>query len=126
MWFFAVTSPIVSIFLVVVYLTPWFSHSWTSRRILLIETSLDFMMFIGWMGGFIGSVVLVNGRCIAPPAATCTQYNWLISWLFFSAIAFFYALGIDFWSLYKGIYAPADIEHEILLDVRRTTRMNNR
>lgn len=90
-------------------------------------------MFIGWMGGFIGSVVLVNGRCVAPPATksgdpipTCTQYNWLISWLFFSGLAFLYALGIDFWSLYKGIYAPADIEHEILLDVRRTTRMNNR
>ncbi|KAJ3059010.1 hypothetical protein HK102_010203, partial [Quaeritorhiza haematococci] len=41
MLFFAITSPVISAFLVIVYITPWFSKAWTSRRIITIETTFD-------------------------------------------------------------------------------------
>lgn len=129
MWFFAIASPVVSAFLVVVYVTPWFSHSWTSRRILIVESSLDFLMALGWLAGFVAMLVAVNGACI-PPAATptttpnCVNFNWLVSWLFLSFVAFSFGLGVDIWALYKGMCAKDDIEGEILLDIRRTARLN--
>ena len=126
MWFFAVTSPIVSIFLVVVYITPWFSHAWTSRRILFVETFCDFFMSLGWLAGFISLVAVVQGKCVPTPGSdnNCVIFNWLVSWLFFSWLAFLAGLFFDGYSLYKGIWAPNDIESEILLDVRRTTRLH--
>ena len=123
MWFFSICSPIVSGFLVVVYITPWFSHGWTSRRILFIETFLDFCMSVVWMTAFGVSIAAVSGYCDAPAGGSCINFNWLMSWYFLSSVGFLYGLGCDFYSLYLGLCAKEDIEQEILLDVRRTTRL---
>ena len=123
MWFFAITSPMVSGSLIAVYIAPWFSHSWSSRRILFIETFLDFLMTFGWVTGFTLMMVATNGQCKPTADATCTNFNWLVAWCFLSFLGFFYGLVLDIISLYKGMCGSSDIEAEILLDVRRTTRL---
>ena len=123
MWFFAVVSPIVSTFLVVLYVAPWFSHSWSSKRILILEIVADFLMAFGWLSGFIVMMVATKGHCVPLPDTSCTNFNWLEAWCFLSFAAFLYGLAIDIITLYKGVCGSSDIEAEILLDVRRTTRM---
>ena len=125
MWFFAVLTPLVSSFLVVVYVSPWFSHGWTSRRILIVESTFDFLMTVGWLSGFITSLVIVKGQCVPPETGTsCINFNWAVSWFFFLTTAFLFNLGLDIWALYSGLCGRQDVEGEVLLDVRRTTRLN--
>jgi hypothetical protein len=123
MWFFAIISPMVSGFLIAIYYFSWFSKSWTSRRILCMELSCDSFMTMGWLCGFVLMIIATSGNCQPLPDATCTNFNWLVAWCFLSFIAFFYGLGIDIVSLYRGIWGSNAVEAEILLDVRRTTRL---
>lgn len=123
MWFFAVASPIVSGFLTALYMMPWFSQSWTARKILFIELFSDFVMALGWLAGFTLMIIATDGNCVQVAEATCTNFNWLVAWCFLSFLAFSYGFALDIISLYKGIYGSNDIEAEILLDVRRTTRL---
>jgi hypothetical protein len=123
MWFFAITSPMVSGFLIAVYSLSWFSHSWNSRRILFIELSLDLFMTLGWLCGFVIMIIATDGDCKQVSGTSCTNFNWLVAWCFLSFFAFFYGLCLDIISLYRGLWGSNDIEAEILLDVRRTTRL---
>ncbi|KAH6572204.1 hypothetical protein BASA61_008944 [Batrachochytrium salamandrivorans] len=119
---FAIASPIVSGLLVAVYISPWFSHSWTSRRILTIETLADAIMTLGWLSGFCVELVTIRGTCSIEWTTGCTNFNWLMSWLFFLFISWGAGLFFDYTAWYRGVFAADEIESDVLMDVRRTTR----
>ncbi|KAJ3045680.1 hypothetical protein HDV00_007806 [Rhizophlyctis rosea] len=122
MYFFAIVSPILSVLLILVYVLPIFLKKWTSRRILIIETLLDFLLTICWLAGFIASLVLMGGQCPPATSSACDRFNWAVAWFFFSFMFYSAGLVFDVRTWYQAVFAPQDIDAEVLLDVRRTTR----
>ncbi|EGF82353.1 hypothetical protein BATDEDRAFT_34377 [Batrachochytrium dendrobatidis JAM81] len=122
MLIFAICSPVVSGLLIAVYVSPWFSHSWTSRRILTIETIADAIMTLGWIFGFIIELVNVQGACTGASLPGCTNFNWLMAWLFFLFVSWGAGFFFDCTAWHRGVLASDEIESDVLMDVRRTTR----
>ncbi|KAL2915344.1 hypothetical protein HK105_205209 [Polyrhizophydium stewartii] len=122
MLFFAIVSPVISGCMIAIYMLPWFSHAWTSRRILSVETFCDLFMSLGWISGFIVELSAVRGACSIGWLDGCTNFNWLMSWLFFLFVSWSAGLVFDCTAWYRGVCAADEIESDVLLDVRRTTR----
>ncbi|KAI8910084.1 hypothetical protein BC831DRAFT_408822 [Entophlyctis helioformis] len=122
MIFFAVVSPVISAFLIIVYVTPWFSHAWTSRRILSVETFCDLFMTLGWISGFMAELIAVQGACSLGWHPGCTNFNWLMAWLFFLFLSWGAGFFFDCTAWWRGVFSGDEIESDVLMDVRRTTR----
>ncbi|KAJ3267468.1 hypothetical protein HK104_005866 [Borealophlyctis nickersoniae] len=123
MTFFAIISPIISALLIAVHIFPWFSKSWTSRRIMILETISDFFIGLGWFGGFVAGLSKMNGDCPPNASSACNLFNWALAWFFFSFLFFGAGFVFDVRTWYKAIWAPQEIDAEVLLDVRRSTRI---
>ena len=108
-------------------MAPWFGKNWTSRRILFIESFCDLFMTIGWISGFIAELAAVKGGC-APAVAIdgCPNFNWLVAWLFFLFLSWGAGIFFDCTAWYNGVFSGNDIDADVLLDVRRTTRQGTR
>ncbi|KAI8915993.1 hypothetical protein EDD86DRAFT_197370 [Gorgonomyces haynaldii] len=127
---FAICSPILSGFLIAIYIFPWFSKKWTSRRILSVETFCDVLMTISWAAIFFVGLASVGGKCANPTDASwvdgCGNYNWLMAWIFFLFLSFAAGVYFDGTAWYNGVWKGPEIESDVLLDIRRTTRTTNR
>ncbi|KAJ3057005.1 hypothetical protein HK097_001489 [Rhizophlyctis rosea] len=120
--FFAIVSPIISGLLIAVYLLPVFLKKWTSRRILIIETACDFIITLCWFAGFIASLSQMKGECPPAKSPECDRFNWAVAWFFFSFAFFAAGLTFDVRTWYKAVFEPQEVDAEVLLDIRRTTR----
>lgn len=103
------------------YVFPWFSHSWTSRRILAIETFLDLFMALAMFSVFFVDLTLIGGQC-DQNVLGCGTFTWLLTWLFFHAASWFAGLVFDGTAWHRGLSTSQEIDGDILLDIRRTTR----
>jgi hypothetical protein len=92
----------------------------------MIETFSDFFMSVGWIAGFIALLNNVRTGCSVDTtgfnAQACTNFNWLVAWLFFLFVAWTAGLVFDILSWKKGVCDVGEIDSDVLLDVRRATR----
>lgn len=121
MLFFSIMSPIVSGFLIAMYLFPWVSRKWTSRRLLSVETFFDVFMTLGWISGFIALLAKIQGGCVSYQEG-CDVFNWLVAWLFFLFVSWAAGLFFDITAWHRGVWSSDEIDSDVLLDIRRTTR----
>ena len=120
-------SPMVTICLFSIYFFGFFSKAWTSRRILTIETVSDIIMTIIWFALFISGLVQVGGNCASGTAmAGCTDFNWVTAWIFFIAISWLVNLVFDGTAWHFAFGGFNEIDDNILMDIRRTTRNPSR
>jgi hypothetical protein len=108
------------------YIFPWFSKSWTSRRILTVETLIDVTMTLGWLGVLINFATTVGGQCssYSTQLKGCVQFNWLCVWIFFLFCAWGSGIYFDITAWRRGLNGSSEIDTEIMLDIRKATRGN--
>ena len=58
-WFLLIVGLFASVWNVVMYAIPWLSKKWTSKRILIVETAIDFCFFVMWTVTFIVTAAMV-------------------------------------------------------------------
>lgn len=107
-WFLAIVSPFLAAGCVGIYLIPWFKKSWTSRKMLMTETSIDFVTFILWTSLFGNEVSTLGNGCDPTAPNTvfvdCDRFNWVLAWGAMSMIFWFFALALDVWAYLSGVY----------------------
>jgi hypothetical protein len=118
---FAVLSPVISGGLIAMYIFPWFSKAWTSRRILSTETFLDVFMMLGMFIIFFVELSAVDGACDINVVG-CPTFNWLLTWLFFHSASWAAGFYFDCTAWYRALYSGHEIDSEMLMDIRKTTR----
>jgi hypothetical protein len=119
---FAVISPIISIFCVLLHVLPWFGSKWTSRRILLAESFGDLFMSFGWLCCF-GVIITQSGTgCVTAAVEGCANINLLIAWAFFLFISWLMGFVFDIVSWYQALYGEESIDPNIAMELRKATR----
>jgi hypothetical protein len=84
-------------------------------------------MTVGWISGFIAELAAVKGGCSIESvyaAQGCTNFNWLVSWLFFLFVSWLAGLYFDFTAWRQGVFNNNELDDNVLLDIRRQTRSN--
>ncbi|TPX30447.1 hypothetical protein SmJEL517_g06006 [Synchytrium microbalum] len=95
---------------IVLYMVPFFMHSWTTRRVLIVEMSIDAIMSGLFVCGFIAAAV----KTCQPGTSSCDAMNWDIVFMCAVGAAYLISLGLDAYSLLKGLF-PKSFNDEIQL-----------
>jgi hypothetical protein len=131
-WFLTIMGPIVSVWNAAMYMAPWFSKAWSSRRIIIVEGVGDACFSVIWTIAFVYGATIAGKNCscavtrsclLSDVMAVCDKTNWLIAFSCFISVSWIAALVYDVHAFYKGVIKTEDIDPETLLEVHRSARM---
>lgn len=132
-WFLTIGGPIISVWNIAIYLAPFLTKAWSSRKILIIESVSDVLMSLFWMGTFVYAAGQAIHTCTCPQTGCtdivkkiCDKTNWLVAFAFFATLSWTISLIYDIISFYKGVFQREEVDPETLLEVQRTARMGSR
>ncbi|TPX37336.1 hypothetical protein SeMB42_g06933 [Synchytrium endobioticum] len=89
-------SLLVAGFGILMYALPFFLHSWTSRRVLIIELTMDIIMTALFAATFVAAAV---NTC---PPGKCDSFNWDVVFLTADVLCYAVSVFLDVWSLLRG------------------------
>ena len=115
-WFISVTSAILAIILMFGNFLRFFNKSWSSKKVLVIESVFDMTLSLSWIILF--GIHVTNG-CLTTSDDDCYTAHWLMASEFFNSLAWLTTIGISTKDIYQSLFGSDMTFQELQLENRR-------